>query len=1193
MALTPWPQVCLWLLVLLGSSASNSPDAEPEAFVNVSQNERHLAKREVQQQQQYYNASQIVNQFVGTSVTNGPPGDKPQVTEVSPDPWLFLGALDLNSSFPRDPKAALADPQGYDALVDTLLAQAFTADKILQNLLTSLVGGNITKDKEYIPYFLDKSAQLSTPNGNSTPEDTVQSVGILVVGQPCVTLSKYGHLPAVMLALPDLPSPVIQIDQKLQALCSCADGPCECDESMKENKQEATVGELGELSEALNPEDFNVTSNSYLSLLLASRIDKRSAVVQLEQELYLTQTENVTCTTTEEPTTTTIMSTTSTALSSTTPTNTPTSTTTTTTETPTTTATTPTETPTSTTTTPTETPTTTATTPTETPTTTTTTPTETLPSTTTTPTETTTTTTTTPTETPTTTTITPTETTTTTPTETPTTTTTTPTETTTTTPTETTTTTTITPTETLPSTTATPTETPTTITTTPTATSTYTTTTPTETTTTTTTTPTETPASTTTESTTEIVDVPALEPMLPPEEETIVQISMSGQKVESLPDDLNFNQSVVISNNFTEADLEEALHSLKTSENGYSVIEAIFAQNNSDLANESLWYFMDEMDVVPLESKEFTPDIHIGHGLSITLPTLNENGELTAIIFAMGFVLEEASPIVQIRQTIIQHESGCGLGEATEDGFLDDNLMINHFVQHYANSSGADEMDTSSLTDYMKMLAAVPEFVRETRNFSMLLDADIPCEENTTTTVITTSTTTTTEIPTSSTTTTTETPTTTTETSTTTTVMTTTETPTTSTTTTATTTIETTTETPTTTTETSTTTTATTTMETTTGTSTTTTATTTTETTTATTTMETPTTSTTTTATTTTETPSTTTRTSTTTTATTTTEAPTTTTGTSTTTTAMTTTEAPTTTMETSTTTTETSTTTSKSPTTTTATTTTLSPTSSTSTSTQSTTSPQTSTTTTGTTSEPEDQPLLQPLPPKQEDVIVQINMGSNVVESPPDDLNFSQTVVINNTFTNEDLNQTLQSLQTAEKAFSILETLFFQNNSDMGENPSWFFMEGKDLVVMEDKDYRADVHIGHGLSILLPTLDENGVLNVIVLIIGSVLVEAKPIVQIRQTVLQHEDCACGLTSNETIGNDFLDDNLLISHFVQQYENSPGTENMNTTLLTEYMKMLAAVPEYTRETKNFSMLEDVDIPCKSLPVIHADYQLCM
>ncbi|XP_068239381.1 mucin-2-like [Palaemon carinicauda] len=1151
MAFPPCAQLFLLCLMFMGCKASNTNnDLEGLQVINqnedLAQNDHHVAKREVAQ----YNASQIVNQYLGESLLNGPPDNNPQIVEETPDPWLFLNVLDVNSSAPRDIQAALDDPEGFEALVDTLLLQAFTADKILQNLLTSLMGGNITQEKEYIPFFLDKSAQLSTFDGNSLPEDTTQSVGLLVVGQPCVSTEEHGYLPALMIALPEISSPIVQVDQKMQAFCSCENGTCECDNSGNGNKQEALLEEVGELSDPLNPEDYNLTSPSYLSLLLGSKIDKRSVVVQVDQVLCVTEEENVTTTTAMSTTTTTEITTTTATTTETTTSTTTETTTPTTTETTTPTTTTPTTTANVTT------PTTTANV--------TTTPTTTA-NVTTTPTTTANVTTTTETTTPTT-------------------------------------------TETTTSTTTETTTPTTTETTTPTTTATETTT--------STTTETTTPTTTATETTTEMVTGPTVKPLPGKEVDIIVEIDMNNDEVDSLPDDLSFNQTVVITNNITDSEIEETLDSLKTSESGYNIFEAVFAQDDSNMANESMWYYMNKSDLVSLETKEFSSDIHMGHGLSITLPTLSEDGNLTAIIFVIGFVQKEASPIIQIRQTIIDHE-GCGndLGNATEDEFLNDDLLINHFVQHYVNSSDpVEDMDLSSLTDYMQMLAAVPEFVRETRNLSMVVDVDIPCEENTTTTETTSTsttsltsststvtsttsetstgtststqkptTTTPTETPTSTTSTETPTSTTSTETPSSTTS---TETPT-STTSTETPTSTTSTETPTSTpTETPTTTTPTETPATTTPTETPT-STTPTETPATTTPTETPTTTPTETPTTTTstETPTTTTSTETPTT-TTPTETPTTTTPTETPTTT-TPTESPTTTTPTE---SPTTTTPTESPTTTTPT---ESPTTTTPTETPTTTTPTETPTTTMSTETPTttftttifqtELPPLKPTPPPE--VIVQIDTEAdlendgNCNDSLSNDLGFNQTVVINNTFTDEEFAGALHRLTEGEKGFSVLEAVFSQNMSTT--NVSWFQMVAHDIVLSENKTFDDNVHIGHGLTIVLPYLDEEGSLSFLVMIRGQVLEMANPIVQIRQLVTYHEDCDCGnesLSVNASIGGDRLNDRI-----IQHLSYVSGEEEFDTSALTDYIQMLAAVPEFVRDAKNFSLEMDVEELCEEEP----------
>ncbi|XP_064112860.1 uncharacterized protein LOC135219749 [Macrobrachium nipponense] len=244
----------------------------------------------------------------------------------------------------------------------------------------------------------------------------------------------------------------------------------------------------------------------------------------------------------------------------------------------------------------------------------------------------------------------------------------------------------------------------------------------------------------TTLSTTKAPELPALKSTPPPD--VIVQINANvdqdGSSDDSFSDDQSFNQMVVINNTFTDDDLAGAMQQLKQGERGFSVIEAVLSQNMSSTTNSS-WFQMVAHDIVLYENGTFINDVHIGHGLTIVLPFLDEEGTLTFLIMVRGQALKVANPIVQIRQLVLHHEEcGCDNNSSSTNETFSNDQITDRIFQHLSYVSEEEELDTSSLTDYMQMLAAVPEFVRDTRNFSLELDIEEPCEVPTTTPTSTT-----------------------------------------------------------------------------------------------------------------------------------------------------------------------------------------------------------------------------------------------------------------------------------------------------------------------------------------------------------------------------------------------------------------------------------------------------------------------
>ncbi|ROT82446.1 hypothetical protein C7M84_024405 [Penaeus vannamei] len=226
-----------------------------------------------------------------------------------------------------------------------------------------------------------------------------------------------------------------------------------------------------------------------------------------------------------------------------------------------------------------------------------------------------------------------------------------------------------------------------------------------------------------------------IEPIDPiPEEEvdTIVQVIEDVDCFDCNDTMSEYSQSVIIENKYEMDDFEKALSRLQESENSHCVIEAIYSQDANATANAT-WYYMDQQELVWTEvEEEYESDIHIGHGLVVILPLILSNGSWSYVILVRTYVDKPASPIVQIQQAFVDH-SGCGcVGEnATEDGTNVANYVSQHF-EHRSNYSDL-ALDLDSMTDYIKMLEAVPPFERQYIDIIAINEIEGPdCNETTT-----------------------------------------------------------------------------------------------------------------------------------------------------------------------------------------------------------------------------------------------------------------------------------------------------------------------------------------------------------------------------------------------------------------------------------------------------------------------------
>ncbi|XP_063606121.1 uncharacterized protein LOC134781041 isoform X2 [Penaeus indicus] len=246
-------------------------------------------------------ASQIVfsNSNPSQNSLNGDPSSDPQKVEIRPSDWRFLELLQVNSSAPQNIIEAENNPDEWHALASTLLHHSFVADQIMQYQLSRLLGdGEAETNSSYVPYYLDQSARLVAGLNDSAPDDLFQSMGMMVVGQPCLTSSNKGHVSALLVALSDVPSPIVQIDQKVT----------DKDESEDPlNSQKVEVEYLGGVYDNTDElSSLNSSSMSYLMFLLTGRIDKRSISVRVDQDMTVVRncTDECDITTTEMPTTT-------------------------------------------------------------------------------------------------------------------------------------------------------------------------------------------------------------------------------------------------------------------------------------------------------------------------------------------------------------------------------------------------------------------------------------------------------------------------------------------------------------------------------------------------------------------------------------------------------------------------------------------------------------------------------------------------------------------------------------------------------------------------------------------------------------------------------------------------------------------------------------------------------------------------
>ncbi|XP_042861222.1 mucin-3A-like [Penaeus japonicus] len=949
MASTASHKLLISLLVLLSITLAHSEDASADLTHTRGKHEAELEA-----------GSQIVHSSYGAfeDVVNGPPSATPSKVEIKPSPWRFLDLLNIEGAVPHTHKEALNHQAMWHKLASTLIPHTFLADKLMQYQLSRLL--RVRDNTTYFPYYIDATGRLVAALNGSVPEDIFQSIGFMIIGSPCLTASYRGHVPALIVSLPEESAPILQVNQEVYR-----DEEEDCNHNRSStNSQTVNVEYVGDFIDAEDSIDHeNRTAYSYSDLLLGTKIDKRSVRVRIDQDMVVEQncTSNCPTTTTTEPTTSTTEIATSTTDFATSTTEFATSTTeisTTAEDTTTTESTTGFSTFES----------------------------STVPETTTTSDVTTA--------------ITPS----------------------------------IIDTATSPVTTG---DTVTTTVAPDTTTTLVTDTTPTD---------------------EEDIDYPQ------EEDGSILQFLQVVDEEDCDNNTDEFSQTIVIENEYSVDEFYEALHRLQQGELGHSVLETILSQNSSTSSNETTWYYMNDHSIVEMAAEEeYESDVHIGHGLVVILPVLAKEGGIHYIVLIRTFVDEPASPIIQIHQSFVNQNS-CGCDRADHNTTLEHEMDVpSQVIQDISIKSNrsTEEMDFSSMTGYINMLAAVPEYERHVE--TIIIMNDIEGEDCETTTEPTS----TTEI------------------------------------------ISTTAE------------------------------------------------------------GDTTTETSTTdiTTATSTTEITTTTYD-------ITTTPEITITPEITTTTPEITITpeiTTTSPEITTTPETTATPDITTTTE-ITTTASEIPTTTTPTT--PSTTPDIT-LPPDEieAEAIIQVSQNSETEDCDNSSSTYVQSVVIENEFDKDDLKDALHRLEEGEKGHCIIETIYSQNASS-SDNSSWYYMDEHEILWMEkEQEYESDVHVGHGLVVVLPVITTEDSVVYIVLLRAYVDEPASPIVQIYQTFEDESACGCEVDNGEntTSHNHAVE---VIQRFTSISNYSVG--DMDFTSMTDYITMLVAVPEHQRRYVSLTIENEIE-----------------
>ncbi|KAK7073259.1 hypothetical protein SK128_015554 [Halocaridina rubra] len=134
-------------------------------------------------------------------------------------------------------------------------------------------------------------------------------------------------------------------------------------------------------------------------------------------------------------------------------------------------------------------------------------------------------------------------------------------------------------------------------------------------------------------------------------------------------------------------------------------------------------------------------------------------------------------------------------------------------------------------------------------------------------------------------------------------------------------------------------------------------------------------------------------------------------------------------------------------------------------------------------------------------DTIIQIDMGISD-DCDYDINNNTQAVLINNTFDRENLLQVVERLEESEKGFTVLETLLAQV-THMMNGTTWYYANELGDIIISDKNYGPEVHIGRSLLVLFPlVIMENNTFGQVFFVKTFPVTSGKPIIQIIQDIV-------------------------------------------------------------------------------------------
>nr|XP_027207422.1 uncharacterized protein LOC113800826 [Penaeus vannamei] len=226
---------------------------------------------------------------------------------------------------------------------------------------------------------------------------------------------------------------------------------------------------------------------------------------------------------------------------------------------------------------------------------------------------------------------------------------------------------------------------------------------------------------------------------------------------------------------------------------------------------------------------------------------------------------------------------------------------------------------------------------------------------------------------------------------------------------------------------------------------------------------------------------------------------------------------------------------------------------------------------------------VIDPIEEEPSDGIIQIssNVNKTCDEIEPED--FAQDVVIENKFEMDDFEMALHRLKDSEDSYCAVQTLLSQDpNNTM--NSSWYYMDDGLIQMEVGETYQPDVHISEGLLIILPLIDDDGNLIIVVLIRTFNDEPASPIVQISQTFADHGNCHC-LKRESFQASNVADDVAfhLSQHFQEKETNITkprrSRRNAEPDPTMDYINMLDAVPPFRRTIKDVIIARVIEEDC--------------